>query len=279
MVNKLFEHIGTKVVLANPWLDTYSVNCIELTYLEEGKLIKRVVNLEGEDKQDLSINDISGSGFYIRINPQITYQEQRQLTSAKREFLATVTFRFVFYEVSGNRSKIALENKFANDFRQLSFNDYNGVERQIKLNISKTNIDANKIFKEETNLEYESGAEVNVLALDGTLSYLTTNENCDETCGYMTSENILKGVDFCKPEIIGLLSEKQKTCLINELCESQPGGEAQVRNSDDTYTASVDCGETLTLPDELFEFQIDSVTVATETEPTLSNQTFNINWT
>lgn len=53
---------------------------------------------------------------------------------------------------------------------------------------------------------------------------------------------------------------------------------ATVSNSDDTYTSTVKAGGSLELPDETFYFQIDGVTVATETEPALSTQTFNINW-
>jgi hypothetical protein len=54
--------------------------------------------------------------------------------------------------------------------------------------------------------------------------------------------------------------------------------DATVENSDVSYTNTVASGGTLVLPDETFEFKIDGVTVATEVEPALSNQTFNINW-
>jgi hypothetical protein len=54
---------------------------------------------------------------------------------------------------------------------------------------------------------------------------------------------------------------------------------AFIANSNATYTAAVASGSTLVLPDEYFIFQIDGSTVATTTEPALSNQTFNISWT
>jgi hypothetical protein len=54
---------------------------------------------------------------------------------------------------------------------------------------------------------------------------------------------------------------------------------AFIANSNATYTAAVASGSTLVLPDEDFIFQIDGSTVATTTEPALSNQTFNISWT
>jgi hypothetical protein len=51
-----------------------------------------------------------------------------------------------------------------------------------------------------------------------------------------------------------------------------------VVNTDASYTATVQSGSTLTLPDTTFNVLIDDVQVALETYPTLSNQTINIVW-
>jgi hypothetical protein len=51
-----------------------------------------------------------------------------------------------------------------------------------------------------------------------------------------------------------------------------------VVNTDASYTATVQSGSTLTLPDTTFNVLIDDVQVASETYPTLSNQTINIVW-
>ncbi len=64
----------------------------------------------------------------------------------------------------------------------------------------------------------------------------------------------------------------------NIFSQKQVISDSVISNSDDTYTASVLAEGSLELPDETFYFQIDGVTVATETEPALSTQTFNINW-
>ena len=215
MVNKLFEHIGTKIVLSNPWLDTFSVNCIEIPFKNGDK---RIVNLEGDEKEDLSINDISGNGFYIKINPRFNYTEQRQLTSSGREFLVEIRFKFVFFSINAELeySKLALENKFANSFRILNFNDYAGNERSIRLNISQTNIDGLQIFKEEVGKDYDFGSEGVFIALDGVLSFLSTDNYCDSECGLAVSESTLKTLDFCDPAIIALLNEKQRACLESE---------------------------------------------------------------
>lgn len=54
---------------------------------------------------------------------------------------------------------------------------------------------------------------------------------------------------------------------------------ATVENSDQSYTASVNAGGTLILPDETFNVYVDSVLQQTITIPALSNSTININWT
>lgn len=51
-----------------------------------------------------------------------------------------------------------------------------------------------------------------------------------------------------------------------------------VENSDQSYTATILSGDTLTLPDTTFNVQINGTQVATTTYPTLSNQTINLIW-
>jgi hypothetical protein len=51
-----------------------------------------------------------------------------------------------------------------------------------------------------------------------------------------------------------------------------------VKNTDASYTATVQSGDTLTLPNTTFNVQIDGTQVASETYPTLSNQTINLIW-
>ena len=51
-----------------------------------------------------------------------------------------------------------------------------------------------------------------------------------------------------------------------------------VENSNQSYTATILSGDTLTLPDTTFNVQINGTQVATTTYPTLSNQTINLIW-
>lgn len=53
---------------------------------------------------------------------------------------------------------------------------------------------------------------------------------------------------------------------------------AYVINTNSSYTATIQSGETLTLPDTTLNLQIDGTQVATSTFATLSNQTINLVW-
>ena len=54
------------------------------------------------------------------------------------------------------------------------------------------------------------------------------------------------------------------------------GGSVIVRNSDDSYSVTVDSGDTLTLPDTTINIYANSVLQESVTFATLSNQTINI---
>lgn len=219
MVNNIFEYIGVRVKIANPWIDAFSVNCVELPVKEAGKIVKHVVNFEGYEKQDFGISDISGTGFYIKIDPVFVYAEQRRLSSSQQEFLVTVNFRLLFFSIESpvQRRKIVIENILSNNLRQMSFLEYGGGERQLKLILVKTNTNAVAIFKEETGLELESGKDTLFVSVDGKITFLSTNQTCEQECGISTSENLLQAYDFCRPEIFAQLSEVQKVCIAEQL--------------------------------------------------------------
>ena len=220
MVNQLFDYIGLKIKVANPWIDTFAVNCVELP-IKEGSVIKKhVVNFEGFEKTDYSVSDVNGTGFYIKINPVFNYTTERQLTSSQTEYLVTVNFRFLFFSINSDieRKKLTLENIFSTNIRQMLFLDYTGGERKVGLSIQKTNTDAQSIFKEETGLDLQNGSESIFIAIDCKSTFLSTNGNCEAECGVSTSENLLQSYDFCKEEILNLLTQTQKDCLINALC-------------------------------------------------------------
>lgn len=193
MVNQLFDYIGLKMKVANPWIDTFAVNCIEIPFGDKKKPLKRVVNLEGAEKFDFGISDINGTGFYIKIDPKFVYSTGRQLSSCVKEFEVTIKFRFLYFQINCDidRKKLTLENIFSNNLRKIGFGDYLGSERLIKLAITQTNTDAIGIFKEEIGKDLDFGADCIFIAIDGNIKFLSTDENCEESCGVYSLESTI----------------------------------------------------------------------------------------
>lgn len=211
-VTKVFEHIGAKIKIANPWINSYAVNCVQLP---KGQ----VVNFVGEEKVDVGFDDSKGFCFYIRTEPKFRYDPQRQLSSAMKEYRVTVPFNFVFFVVEPDveLDPMKIENNFATNLRQISFSDYFGAERQIEVVIKTSNLDFTKVFLEETRIEFSSGSKVIAVSIQGELKFLSTNENCESECYSSTSTDILQSFDFCDDAVIARLCSKQIQCLKEKL--------------------------------------------------------------
>lgn len=223
MVNQIFDYIGVKLKIANPWIDTYAVNCVEMPIKNGNTTTKRVVNFEGFEKEDFSINDARGTGFYIKIDPIFEYGASRQLSSSQKEYSVTIKFRLLFFSINASveRKKVVLENILVSGLRQMSFLDYTGGEKTVSIQVNKSNTTAEAIFKEETGIDLQSGAQALFIAVDGKISFVSTNENCESECGTSTSENLLQSYNFCNPNVFALLTAAQKQCLADQLVLSQ----------------------------------------------------------
>lgn len=205
---KIFEHIGSKIKSANPWINSFAVNCIQLP---DG----RIVNLIGNEKEEFSFDDSKGYGFYIRTNPKFEYTALKQISSSSKNFRVQIKFKFVFFAIDqeAELDPIKLENVFSNNFRVITFTDYFGVERNIEIVIQNTNVDATQIFFDESKKERDAGNNIVAISLEGVLRFESTNDNCEADCGLITSSNILQSFDFCDPAVIASLCSKQVECL------------------------------------------------------------------
>lgn len=214
-VTKIFEHIGAKIKIANPWINSFAVNCVQLP---KGQ----VVNFVGEEKTEVGFDDSKGHSFYIRTNPKFAYSPQRQLSSSMKEYRVRVPFTFVFFSVEPSIEEgleldpFKLENNFATNFRQISFSDYFGSERQIEILIKESNPDFHSLFLEETKIEFNSGSKLVAISIKGELSFLSSNDNCESECYSSTSTDILQSFDFCDPAVLARLCSKQIECLKEE---------------------------------------------------------------
>lgn len=177
MVIELFQHIANEIKVRNPWIKSSAVNCIQLP---DG----RVVNILGEEKEEVNFDDRKGTGFYIQINPQFSYSKQKPFRSDVHEYLCTINFRFVFFAINQpeEMDPIALQNIFANNIRTVNFSTYVGEERKIETVLINSNFDATAVFKQALGKQDESGAKLIAVSVDGQLKFLSSNDNCENTC-------------------------------------------------------------------------------------------------
>ena len=70
----------------------------------------------------------------------------------------------------------------------------------------------------------------------------------------------------------------KQSCSFDAYTPPREEGTAYVENSDQSYTAEVQTGDTLVLPDTTINVYVDGNLQDTTTFPTLSNETINIEW-
>lgn len=180
MLNKIFEYIGEQIKVLNPWINSYGVNCVSLP-TSEGN---RIVNLEGEEKEEFSFDDTKGYGFYIKINQPINFSPSRRLTSCEEEFLQGTNFTFVFFSINSdvNLSPLKVLNLFVNNFKSLNFGAYTGSEKSIRINLLSANPDASTVFRNEIGKNYDLGSNLVAVSITGRLSYELIKPTCEPSC-------------------------------------------------------------------------------------------------
>lgn len=221
-VTLLFQHIGHKINAANPWIDGYAVNAIQLPKNSDGSS-GQIVNFIGEEKEYLGIDDSKGAAFYLKTNPEFLYTTQRQMTSCTPDSEVTIKFKFVFFAINQEQDydPLQLENLFSNALRQMTFSDYAGIERKIRLIVLNSNANAYDVFSQEIGKKYEFGARSVFVQINAELKFLSSRD-CDNECGVFTNSNILTGIDFCDQNNLALLTDDQRECLVDALCEQEP---------------------------------------------------------
>lgn len=189
-LTRLFEFIGDQIKAANPWINSYNVNCIQLPDKNNGQK-GEVVNFVGEEKEYLGIDDSKGNAFYIRTNPKLTYSPQRQMSSCEPTVEVTVPFKFVFFTINQDEDfcPLKLESLFSNNIRGINFAKYLGEERKIKIIIKESNTDAFQVFFDEIGKKYKFGAKSICISINCELKFLST-KNCIE-CDIFQDEKII----------------------------------------------------------------------------------------
>jgi len=184
MLSKIFDYIGEQIQLANPWINSYGVNCVSLPIKEGEKTYNRIVNLEGEEKEDFSFDDSKGYGFYIKLNTSVNYTPARRLTSCQDEFTQGTNFTFVFFSINSDLelSPLKILNLFTNNLRNINFNGYAGEENGAKIAIVSSSPNATEIFKTEIGKDYDFGSNLVSVSINARLSYELVTPTCEASC-------------------------------------------------------------------------------------------------
>lgn len=176
MVLDIIDYIGDKLLVENPYIDSFGANCIKLKTGE-------IVNFIKTEKEDFSPSDIRGIGAYVRLDPTITYTEQtNKFTSCAPKLIASIGFRLVIFQVNAIDNKlhpVRLENKVVADLLKIGYKQYQGYEQNIKLEVLSSNLDFYSNFVDEVGKEYSVGADSVIIAINCNLTWIQTAENCE----------------------------------------------------------------------------------------------------
>lgn len=85
-------------------------------------------------------------------------------------------------------------------------------------------------------------------------------------------------INVCQMNIdrINNLEEDVRMCVLMDICQSVPGEDATVRNSDNSYNETVASGGTLVLPDNIYRVYVNGILNQTATGPSVVDQVINI---
>lgn len=185
MVLEIIEFIGDNLLKRNPYIDVFGANVIKLG--KDGA----IVNFVGEEKQDFSPTDIMGIGAYARLDGNISYAEdsQRQTACAPR-IIGTAKFRLVIFSINQVKKihPYKLENKITSDLMRIGFGGYTGKEKFIKLMVNGSNLNFLDNFKQEIGKDYNIGADATIIALNSTLTWVASKDECIDDCNVFIDE-------------------------------------------------------------------------------------------
>lgn len=175
MVLDIIDYIGDNILAQNPYIDSFGANCI--------KINDQVVNFVGSEKENFGPSDIKGIGSYARLDPTITYTKQtNKFTSCAPKTLASIGFRLVVFQVNAIENKlhpVRLESKITADLFKINWKGYLGLEQNIELDVTSSNLDFSANFREEVGKDYSVGADAVIIAINCTLNWVQTAETCE----------------------------------------------------------------------------------------------------
>lgn len=176
MVNIILKYLEQPLKAYMPYLDVVDSPVIRLA---SGKIYKG----SGSEKQEVCISDSVGNALYVRQTQPETFRELKALSSCNKQYQVNARCRALFYTFGTNDFKVS-EDKVKSGLQaalnKINFNQYTGTSTDIVITINSASFDAEKLFKDETGVDFSGNEWPIIVAVDFTLSYNDVNCNsCD----------------------------------------------------------------------------------------------------
>lgn len=193
MVNIILKYLEQPLKAYMPYLDVVDSPVIRLA---SGKIYKG----SGSEKQEVCISDSVGNALYVRQTQPETFRELKALSSCNKQYQVNARCRALFYTFGTNDFKVS-EDKVKSGLQaalnKINFNQYTGTSTDIVITINSASFDAEKLFKDETGVDFSGNEWPIIVAVDFTLSY--NDVNCN-SCDIEDIENPLVWVPDLEPQ-------------------------------------------------------------------------------
>lgn len=173
MVESVIKHFEGQLKAAMPFLERIDLPVYQA---ENGQIYKG----HGSEKEQVSINDQTGVGLYIRQTLKETASPGKQFSSCDREFNFSAPCRAVFYcfgEKAFTMIPDDIKSKLMYALAKMMFLGYKGTEYNISVQLRAVSTDIEAIFKEETKLKFSGNEWPVIAAVDFNLLY--SDFNCE----------------------------------------------------------------------------------------------------
>lgn len=150
MVIDLLNYIAAEIKSRNDYFNNYVGVAFQL---EDGRVYKFTTS---DEKIYCGLSDADGVGFYVKINPIVSFTQGRNITSIKKVSEATIECNLIAYQFDSDINIINWLSKLTEGLQSINLSDYGGDLKHLKIEIVNVNISAQQIFKEETNKDLEN---------------------------------------------------------------------------------------------------------------------------
>ncbi|RTK92632.1 MAG: hypothetical protein EKK61_03630 [Rickettsiales bacterium] len=180
MVNTILKYIGSSIKASLSFVDDCKAPAFRLESSGE------IYYGEGVGKEQISINDSSGNQIYIRLLQPETASEVKRISSCEKKFNYQAKCRLVYFSFTDDSKEWPIDKRkqaIKNVLTNLKFTAFKEMSSDINISINSVNDNFEKVFKAETNQDFEGGVWPTIIAVDFTINYKTsTNSECQDLC-------------------------------------------------------------------------------------------------